>query len=106
QIAYIDSLKHELEDVTKEFDQLLAQDLPSLNESLKPKGQQPIEPPPAKISGNEQPKSSASNAGENLSTDKRSATLTSAGGSVTASSHRVQNHSNTWFCRIRAVHLS
>ncbi len=69
QIAYIDSLKHELEDVTKEFDQLLAQDLPSLNESLKAKGQQPIEPPPAKISGNEKLKSSASNAGENLSTD-------------------------------------
>src|SRR5438093_997689 len=35
QIAYIDSLKHELDDVTKEFDQLLAQDLASLNESLK-----------------------------------------------------------------------
>src|SRR5437773_2340400 len=69
QIAYIDSLKHELEDVTKEFDQLLAQDLPSLNESLKAKGQQPIEPPPAKISANEKLKSSASNAGENLSTD-------------------------------------
>src|SRR5207244_3026023 len=69
QISYIDSLKHELEDVTKEFDQLLAQDLPSLNESLKAKGQQPIEPPPAKISGNEKLKSSASNAGENLSTD-------------------------------------
>ncbi|PYK40552.1 MAG: sialidase [Verrucomicrobia bacterium] len=49
QIAYIDSLKRELDDVTKEFEQLLAQDLPGLNESLKAKGQQPIPPPPAKV---------------------------------------------------------
>ncbi len=49
QIAYIDSLKRELDDVTKEFEQLLAQDLPALNESLKAKGQQPIPPPPAKV---------------------------------------------------------
>ena len=49
QIAYIDALKRELDDVTKEFEQLLAQDLPTLNESLKTKGQQPIPPPPAKV---------------------------------------------------------
>ena len=49
QIAYIDALKRELADVTKEFEQLLAQDLPGLNESLKSKGQQPIPPPPAKV---------------------------------------------------------
>jgi photosystem II stability/assembly factor-like uncharacterized protein len=49
QTAYIDALKRELSDVTKEFDQLLAQDLPILNESLKAKGQQPIEAPPAKV---------------------------------------------------------
>jgi photosystem II stability/assembly factor-like uncharacterized protein len=53
QIAYIDSLKRELDDVTKEFDQLLAQDLPALNDSLKSKGQQPIPAPPAKITANE-----------------------------------------------------
>jgi hypothetical protein len=53
QTAYIDSLKRELADVTKEFDQLLAQDLPTLNESLKAKGQQPIEPPPAKVTTND-----------------------------------------------------
>jgi hypothetical protein len=49
QTAYIDSLKRELADVTKEFEQLLAQDLPSLNESLKAKGQQPIPPPTTKV---------------------------------------------------------
>jgi len=53
QLAYIDSLKRELADVTKEFDQLVAQDLPALNESLKAKGAQAIEPPPAKVSAND-----------------------------------------------------
>src|SRR5207244_1067434 len=53
QIAYIDALKRELVDVTKEFEQLLAQDLPALNESLTSKGQQPIEAPPAKVSAND-----------------------------------------------------
>jgi len=53
QMAYIDSLKRELADVTKEFDQLLAQDLPALNESLKSKGQQPIQSPPASIGAND-----------------------------------------------------
>ncbi len=48
-IAYIDTLNRELADVTKDFEQLLAQDLPALNESLKTKGQQPIPPPPAKV---------------------------------------------------------
>jgi hypothetical protein len=48
-IAYIDALKRELDDVTKEFEQLLAKDLASLNESLKAKGAQPISPPPAKV---------------------------------------------------------
>src|SRR4029450_6014523 len=45
QIAYIDALKQELSDVIKEFDQLLAKDLPALNESLKAQGQQPIPAP-------------------------------------------------------------
>jgi photosystem II stability/assembly factor-like uncharacterized protein len=53
QIAYIDALKRELADVTKEFEQLLAQDLPGLNESLKSKGQQAIPPPPAKVALND-----------------------------------------------------
>jgi hypothetical protein len=67
QIAYIDSLKRELDDVTKEFDQLLAQDLPTLNESLKAKGQQPIPAPPAKITVNEKALDlGGSNAGVNV----------------------------------------
>jgi hypothetical protein len=45
QVAYTDALKRELSDVTKEFDQLLAKDLPALNESLETKGQQPIPAP-------------------------------------------------------------
>src|SRR5207245_7846115 len=53
QIAYIDALKHELDDVTKQFDQLLAQDLPALNDSLKSKGQQPLSPPATKVGRND-----------------------------------------------------
>ena len=53
QLAYIDTLKRELADVAKEFDQLLAKDLPALNDSLKSKGQQPISAPPAKIGASE-----------------------------------------------------
>jgi len=70
QVTYIDSLKRELDDVTKEFAQLLAQDLPVLNDSLKSKGQQPIEAPPAKIAASEKAlKLGESNAGVNVSTD-------------------------------------
>ena len=53
QIRYIDTLKRELADVTKEFEQLLASKLPALNESLKAKGQQPIPDPPPKIAVND-----------------------------------------------------
>jgi hypothetical protein len=53
QIAYIDTLRRELNDVTKQFDELLAQDLPALNDSLKSKGQQPIEASPAKVGSND-----------------------------------------------------
>ena len=53
QLAYIDTLKRELGDVTKQFDQLLTHDLPALNDSLKSKGQQPISSPPAKVGAND-----------------------------------------------------
>jgi hypothetical protein len=49
QVTYIDTLRRELNDVTKQFDQLLAQELPTLNDSLKSKGQQPVSAPPAKV---------------------------------------------------------
>jgi photosystem II stability/assembly factor-like uncharacterized protein len=46
-LAYIDALRRELQDITKEFEQLLATGLPGLNDSLRSKGQQPITPPTA-----------------------------------------------------------
>jgi hypothetical protein len=49
QFGCIDTLKRGLHGTTKESEQLLAQDLPVLNESLKAKGQQPIEAPPAQV---------------------------------------------------------
>jgi len=52
QIAYIDTLRRELDDVTKQFDQLLMQELPALNDSLKAQGQQPLSPPSAKVGAN------------------------------------------------------
>jgi len=55
QIAYIDALKRELNDVTKQFDQLLAKDLPALNESLKAKGQQVIPAPSTNVGATDAP---------------------------------------------------
>jgi photosystem II stability/assembly factor-like uncharacterized protein len=53
QVAYIQSLRHELEDVTNEFEELLAKELPVVNESLKSKNQPPIAIPPAKVATSE-----------------------------------------------------
>jgi hypothetical protein len=53
QIANIDALRRELEDVTKEFEQLVTKDLPALNDALKAKGKEAIPPPPAKVAINE-----------------------------------------------------
>jgi hypothetical protein len=44
QIARIDSLRKELDDVRAEFDSLLAKDLSTINKSLRQKKSQPIEP--------------------------------------------------------------
>jgi hypothetical protein len=45
-------LEAELHGMTKQFDQLLAQGLPALNDSLKSKGQQPLSTPAAKVGAN------------------------------------------------------
>ncbi len=49
QVARIDSLRRELEDVAKDFENLLANELSKLNETLKGKGQPEVSPPPAKV---------------------------------------------------------
>jgi hypothetical protein len=67
QVTYIDTLRRELNDVTKQFDQLLAQELPALNDSLKSKGQQPIEAPPAKVGANDAPYGSGGRVGGSAS---------------------------------------
>ena len=46
-LDYIDALRRELQDITKEFEQLLGAELPGLNDTLRSKGQQPITPPAA-----------------------------------------------------------
>jgi hypothetical protein len=53
QIARIDALRKELGDVTRDFEQVIAKDLPALNDALKAKGKEPIPPPPAKVAVNE-----------------------------------------------------
>ncbi len=54
-LAYIDALRRELDDVTKDFEQLLAKDLPALNQTLKGKGKEEVKSPPAKIAVNDEP---------------------------------------------------
>jgi hypothetical protein len=44
QLARIDSLKHDLDDVAKEFDTFVAKDLSEVNSSLKKKKLQPVQP--------------------------------------------------------------
>src|SRR5205085_9810864 len=53
QVARIDSLRRELEDAAQDFEKLLTNELPKLNETLKAKGQPAIAPPPAKVALNE-----------------------------------------------------
>jgi hypothetical protein len=42
QLAYVDTLKRELAETTKQFEQLNSQELPKVNDALKAKGQSPI----------------------------------------------------------------
>jgi photosystem II stability/assembly factor-like uncharacterized protein len=54
QIARIDALRKELADATADFEKLVSNELPKLNETLKAKGQPPIDAPPAKVALNEE----------------------------------------------------
>jgi len=54
QVARIEALRRELTDVTGDFEKLLSNDLPKLNESLRAKGQPELEPPPAKVALNDE----------------------------------------------------
>ena len=54
QIANTEALRKELDDVTKEFEQVITKDLPALNDTLKSKGKEAIPPPPAKVAVNDQ----------------------------------------------------
>ena len=49
QIANIETLKRRLDDVAKEFEQLTATELATLNDALKAAGQQPIAAAPPKV---------------------------------------------------------
>lgn len=54
QLARIDALRKELADATGDFEKLVSNELPKLNETLKAKGQSAIEPPPAKVALNDE----------------------------------------------------
>ncbi|HUE40626.1 MAG TPA: hypothetical protein VMO75_01735 [Chthoniobacterales bacterium] len=60
-LTYIEILRRELDDVNKDFDQLLSKDLPAFNQTLKGKGKQEIAPPPAKIAVNDEVPGSGGN---------------------------------------------
>ena len=59
QIANTEALRRELDDVTKDFQQLLTKDLSAVNDALMAKKQPAIAPPPEKIAVNDLPVSSA-----------------------------------------------
>src|SRR5947209_7659871 len=58
QLTYIDTLRKELDDVNKDFEQLLSKDLPAFNQSLKSKGKEEIKAPPAKVAMNDETRAS------------------------------------------------
>jgi hypothetical protein len=68
-LAYIDALRKELDDVSKDFEQLLSKDLPTLNGSLKSKGKEQIAPPPAKVAFNDEEPGLAGNIARSADSD-------------------------------------
>jgi len=65
QIANIDALRRELDDVTKQFQQLTTKDLPTLNDTLKARASRPFErSSKQEVNSARQPSRSAAKAGE------------------------------------------
>jgi hypothetical protein len=54
QIARIEALRRELVDIAKDFERVLSDELPKLNDALKAKGQPSVESPPEKIAVREE----------------------------------------------------
>ncbi|MEP6603715.1 MAG: sialidase [Spartobacteria bacterium] len=53
QLSNLEALRRELGDVTKDFEEVLAKDLPTVNNALKTAGKPEIPAPPAKVAVNE-----------------------------------------------------
>ncbi|HEY5036618.1 MAG TPA: hypothetical protein VII74_05755 [Chthoniobacterales bacterium] len=70
QIARIASLRRELNDASKDFEQLLTNDLPKLNQELKGKNQPEISSPPAKVALQPEDEESFSAAGSSADPDR------------------------------------
>jgi hypothetical protein len=69
-LAYIDTLRRELDDVNKDFEQLLTKDLPAFNQSLKSKGKEEVKAPPAKIAVNDEGPASGGNVAGSIDPDE------------------------------------
>ncbi|HEV3392216.1 MAG TPA: hypothetical protein VG103_01790 [Chthoniobacterales bacterium] len=69
-LAYIDTLRRELDDVNKDFEQLLTKDLPAFNQSLKSKGKEEVKAPPAKIAVNDEGPASGGNFAGSIDPDE------------------------------------
>ncbi len=78
QVARIEALRKELSDVAKDFDNVIANDLPKVNEVLKAKGQPALEAPPAKVAVNE-PDLGSGNRNSNVARDPDETGVSAAG---------------------------